>query len=166
VACIETHLPSPSTYLIGVSTESTVSTASTYMWTYWLRKCNQQHKAAEEHCFASYWNSGSRKPRVTKGIAKKLSVYGVPRAHAVSGTTWLSPNTDIKGKNTIQITCVLSNPQADFPIETTSLENKKNGRSAPPTSCTMFLCLLYTPTCFDNISWPSSGSYSVDGSLL
>ena len=56
------------------------------MWIDWLRQCNQQHKAAEEPFSASYWNSGSGKPRVTQGTAKKLPVYGIPRAHAVSGT--------------------------------------------------------------------------------
>jgi hypothetical protein len=69
---------SPSTYVIG---------ASTYMQIYWLRKCNKQHKAEEEPFFASYWNSGNRKPRVTQGIAKQLSVYGIPRAYALFGNT-------------------------------------------------------------------------------
>ena len=81
------------------STHPTV--VSTYMWTDWLRKCNQQYKAAEGPFFASYWNSGSRKPRVTQGVAKQLS-----RAHALSGTIWPSPNTHIECKNAIPLSLV------------------------------------------------------------
>jgi hypothetical protein len=102
------------------------------MWIYWLRTCNQQHKAAEEPFFPSYWNSGSRNSRVTQGIAWQLPVYGVPRAHALpdtalSGTIWPSFNTDMKGKNAIQISFVcyrllwrtfLLKPQAKKLIET------------------------------------------------
>jgi len=38
-------------------------------------------------------------------------------------------------------------------------------KTSPPTSCTVFLYLLYTTTCFGRFSWPSSGSYKFGRSV-
>jgi len=54
----------------------------------------------------------------------------------------------------------------DKPVNVAPGSNGLLYTSLLPTSCTVFLCLLYkAPTCFGHITWLSSGSYQFGRSV-